>query len=72
MWTMPDGTATQHAIQEGTTAADLRSRAGYTGRTYFRGRQVGCRCHAGDAGVRDGDWLMVVRTAWIRGNNQNR
>lgn len=58
--TLPDGTATQHAIQDGTTAADLRSRAGYAGRTYFRGRRLAADVALGDAGVRDGDALMVV------------
>jgi hypothetical protein len=65
--TMPDGTATQHAIQEGTTAADLRSRAGYTGRTYFRGRRLAADVTLGDAGVRDGDCIMVVQDGLDQG-----
>ena len=65
--TMPDGTATQHAIQEGTTAADLRNRAGYTGRTYFRGRRLAADVTLGDAGVRDGDALMVVQDGLDQG-----
>ena len=65
--TMPDGTATQHAIQEGTTAADLRNRAGYTGRTYFRGRRLAADVTLGDAGVRDGDCIMVVQDGLDQG-----
>ena len=65
--TLPDGTATQHAIQEGTTAADLRNRAGYTGRTYFRGRRLAADVALGDAGVRDGDALMVVQDGLDQG-----
>jgi hypothetical protein len=68
--TMPDGTATQHAIQEGTTAADLRSRAGYSGRTYFRGRRLAADVALGDAGVRDGDALMVVQDGLDQGQQE--
>ncbi len=68
--TLPDGTATQHAIQEGTTAADLRNRAGYSGRTYFRGRRLAADVALGDAGVRDGDALMVVQDGLDQGQQE--